>query len=76
MGWYNPTLSIFFMTRRVRMLKGSTVAKVAFELQCHPNTLKRIEKRLNIKVKRDYKNYRIYSDDVVMRIKEYLNSER
>lgn len=58
------------------MLKNYTVAKVAEKLQCHPNTVKRIEKRLNLPVKRDYRNYRVYSEDVVQKMLDYISVER
>lgn len=58
------------------MLKGYTVARVAAKLKCHPNTIKRIEKRLKLVVKRDYRNYRVFSEGTVSLIREYLNTER
>ena len=57
------------------MHKYNTVAKVAERLKCHPNTVKRIEKRLKLSVKRDYRNYRVYSEDVIQKMFEYLNTE-
>lgn len=57
------------------MRKGLTVAQVAEKLQCHPNTIKRIEKRLNLAVKRDYRNYRVYSEELIQTIEEYFNKE-
>ena len=57
------------------MQKGYTVAKVAEKLQCHPNTIKRIEKRLNLSVKRDYRNYRVYTDEIIQTISDYINQE-
>ena len=57
------------------MRKGVTVAEVAATLQCHPNTVKRIEKRLNLPVKRDYRNYRIYTEDIILKLKQYLEQE-
>lgn len=57
------------------MEKRYTVAKVAEKLRCHPNTVKRIEKRLNLPVKRDYRNYRVYTDDVIKQMYEYLTTE-
>jgi len=56
------------------MEKGLTIAKAATMLHCHPNTIKRIEKRLKLPVKRDYRNYRIYSQDVIRRIRKYMNT--
>ena len=58
------------------MQKGYTVAKVAAKLKCHPNTVKRLEKRLKLPVKRDYRNYRIYSDDVIALLRSHLDNER
>ncbi len=57
------------------MEKRYTVAKAAEKLQCHPNTVKRIEKRLNIPVKRDYRNYRVYTEDVIQRMLDYMSTE-
>lgn len=56
------------------MGNGYTVAKVAERLSCHPNTVKRIEKRLKLSVRRDYRNYRVYSEDVIQKMMEYLSS--
>ncbi len=41
-------------------------------MHCHPNTLKRWEKRLNLKIKRDYRNYRIYTEDVLRELESYI----
>jgi DNA-binding transcriptional MerR regulator len=56
--------------------KNYTVARVAAKLKCHPNTLKRIEKRLKLPVKRDYRNYRIYTEEIIERIRAYIAVER
>jgi DNA-binding transcriptional MerR regulator len=56
--------------------KNYTVARVAAKLKCHPNTLKRIEKRLKLPIKRDYRNYRIYTDEIIAKIRAYINIER
>lgn len=58
------------------MLKGFTVSKVAEKLQCHPNTVKRITKRLNLSVRRDYRNYRLYSESHIKMLQSYLNQSR
>ena len=58
------------------MSKVYTVAKVAQKLKCHPNTVKRIEKRLNLSVKRDYRNYRVYTEDLVAQLKNYMAQEK
>jgi len=50
-----------------------TVSEAARELGCHPNTVKRLERRLRIKVKRDYRNYRIYSQNDIQKIKNFIN---
>lgn len=55
------------------MNKGYTVAQVAEKLDCHPNTVKRLEKKLKLEVKRDYRNYRQYSDDVILKLMQYIN---
>ena len=52
-----------------------TVAEAAKRLHCHPNTVKRLEKRLNIKVKRDYRNYRMYSKEDILRIETFISKE-
>ena len=57
------------------MSKAYTVAKVAQKLHCHPNTVKRIEKRLKLNVKRDYRNYRVYNEDLIKQIMDYMNTE-
>lgn len=53
-----------------------TVCQVCQRLHCHPNTLKRWEKRLSLRVKRDYRNYRIYTEDDIKRIESYITQER
>ena len=53
-----------------------TVSQVCLRLHCHPNTLKRWEKRLSLRVKRDYRNYRIYTEDDIKRIESYITQER
>lgn len=58
----------------VRMKKNYTIARVAEKLKCHPNTLKRIEKRLNLSIQRDYRNYRIYSEEAVQKIRDYMSA--
>lgn len=55
------------------MEKGYTVARVAEKLKCHPNTVKRIERRLNLPVKRDYRNYRVYTEELVQQMIDYMN---
>ncbi len=57
------------------MEKRYTVAKAAEKLKCHPNTVKRIEKRLNLPVKRDYRNYRVYTEDVIKCMMDYMTKE-
>lgn len=54
------------------MSKTYTVAQAAAILRCHPNTIKRIEKRLGLPVKRDYRNYRIFSEDIIRKIRQYM----
>ena len=58
------------------MSNGYTVARVAEKLRCHPNTVKRIEKRLKIQVKRDYRNYRLYSEENVNQMRAYMSMVR
>lgn len=53
-----------------------TVWQVCQRLRCHPNTLKRWEKRLNLKVKRDYRNYRIYTEDIIKQLESYITQEK
>jgi DNA-binding transcriptional MerR regulator len=50
-----------------------TVSEAARKLGCHPNTVKRLERRLGIKVKRDYRNYRIYSQDDIQQIRNFID---
>ncbi len=52
-----------------------TICEVAKRLNCHPNTVKRLEKRLNLKIRRDYRNYRIYSPDDIEKIEAFITQE-
>ncbi len=52
-----------------------TVCEVAKRLSCHPNTVKRLEKRLELRIKRDYRNYRIYNDTDIKIMKNFLQTE-
>ena len=52
-----------------------TVCEAAKKLHCHPNTVKRLEKRLNLKVKRDYRNYRMYSQEDIVKIENFITRE-
>ena len=52
-----------------------TVCEAAKKLNCHPNTVKRLEKRLNLRIKRDYRNYRIFSLEDIQKIEEFINKE-
>ena len=52
-----------------------TICEAAKKLNCHPNTVKRLEKRLNLKIKRDYRNYRIYSPDDIKKIESFIRQE-
>ena len=77
LSWYNQPIPGYtrMNVRGKVMQNGNTVAKVAERLKCHPNTVKRIEKRLNLLVKRDYRNYRVYSEEVIQKIIKYMSSE-
>ena len=52
-----------------------TVCEAAKKLNCHPNTVKRLEKRLNLRIRRDYRNYRIFSLEDIQRIEEFISKE-
>jgi DNA-binding transcriptional MerR regulator len=46
-----------------------TVSKAAEKLGCHPETVRRLERRGILKAKRDYRNFRVFDLADVMRIK-------
>ena len=52
-----------------------TICEAAKKLNCHPNTVKRLEKRLNLRIKRDYRNYRIYSQEDIKKIEAFITKE-
>lgn len=55
---------------------GLTVWQVCKRLHCHPNTLKRWEKKLHLEVKRDYRNYRIYTEDLIRQLESFVSREK
>lgn len=55
---------------------GLTVWQVCQRLHCHPNTLKRWERKLRLKVKRDYRNYRIYTEDIICQLESFISQEK
>lgn len=53
-----------------------TVAKAARYLECHPETVRRLEKRGELKARRDYRGFRIFDLEEILklkRIRERLN---
>jgi DNA-binding transcriptional MerR regulator len=47
-----------------------TVSKAAKELGCHPETVRRLERRGILKAKRDYRNFRVFELADIMRVKK------
>jgi DNA-binding transcriptional MerR regulator len=46
-----------------------TVSKAAKELKCHPETVRRLERRGVLKAKRDYRNFRVFDLGDVLKVK-------
>lgn len=46
-----------------------TVSEAAREIGCHPETIRRLEKRGILKAKRDYRNFRVFDLDDVLELK-------
>ncbi len=46
-----------------------TVSKAAKELGCHPETVRRLERRGVLKAKRDYRNFRVFDLAEVLKVK-------
>lgn len=45
------------------------VSQVAKELDCHPETVRRLERRGVLKAKRDYRNFRVFDLGEVLKVK-------
>jgi len=45
------------------------VSQAAKELGCHPETVRRLERRGVLKAKRDYRNFRVFDLDEVLKVK-------
>lgn len=50
-------------------MKGITVKEAAKELGCHPETVRRLNRRGILNAKRDYRNFRIFNLEEVLKIK-------
>ena len=46
-----------------------TVSKAAKELGCHPETVRRLEKRGILKAKRNYRNFRVFELADILKVK-------
>ncbi len=46
-----------------------TVSKAAKELGCHPETVRRLEKRGILKAKRNYQNFRVFELADILKVK-------
>lgn len=46
-----------------------TVSKAAKELGCHPETIRRLERRGILKAKRNYRNFRVFELADVLKVK-------
>jgi len=45
------------------------VAQAAKKLGCHPETVRRLERRGVLKAKRDYRNFRVFDLDEILKVK-------
>ena len=45
------------------------VSQAAKELGCHPETVRRLERRGVLKAKRDYRNFRVFDLGEVLKVK-------
>lgn len=46
-----------------------TVSQVAKFLSCHPETIRRLNRQGAIKAKRDYRGYRIFNKEDILKLK-------
>lgn len=47
-----------------------TVSQAAKVLACHPDTIRRLDRKGIIKAKRDYRGYRIFKKEEIYRLKD------
>ena len=52
--------------------QGLTVSAVAEILKCHPETVRRLNRRGLLKAKRNYRNFRIFDLKEVLKAKKQL----
>ena len=51
-------------------MENLTVSKAAEIINCHPETIRRLDRRGVIKAKRDYKGHRVFNLNELLRLKK------
>jgi excisionase family DNA binding protein len=51
------------------VMNDITVGEAAKILKCHPDTVRRYERRGQLKAKRDYRGFRIFELEEILRVK-------
>ena len=51
-------------------MKMLLISEAAKKLECHPETVRRLDRRGVLKARRDYRNFRVFDLADVMKVKE------